>query len=117
MPRIRHKKAQKESLLYQEISKFFLAIALDDERVRGLSLTRIKLSDDGGSCIIFFYAPGGLKEYEQKRAWLILYKPSLRKALSRTIAGRYTPNLVFKYDDEFEKQQRLEQIFDTIKES
>lgn len=117
MPRIHHKKAQKESLLYQEISKLFLAATLDDERVRGLSITRIKLSDDGGSCIIFFYAPGGIKEFEQKRQWLVLYKPSLRKSLSRAIPGRYTPQLIFKYDENFEKQQRIDTLLDTIKES
>ena len=111
------KKAQKESLLYQEISKLFLSVTLDDERVRGLSLTRIKLSDDGGICFAFFYAHGGLIEFNEKKEWLILYKPSLRKSLARLISGRYTPELVFRYDDTFEKQLRLDTILDSIKES
>ena len=111
------KKAQKESLLYQELSKLFLSITLDDERVRGLSLSRIKLSDDGGICFAFFYAAGGLKEFNEKKEWLVLYKPSMRKSLARLISARYTPQLVFKFDDIFEKQQRLESLLDSIKES
>ena len=110
------KKAQKESLFYQELSKLFMSVAVDDEKLHGLSLTRVKLSDDGGICLAFFYCEGGLAEFEEKRKWLVLYKPSLRKALARQIPGRYTPDLVFKFDDQFEKVQRIESLLDTIKE-
>ena len=46
---------------------------------------------------------------------LVLYKPSLRKALASKIQSRYTPELVFKYDEQFEKQMRLESLFEKIK--
>ena len=83
--------------------------------MRGLSITRVKLADDGSICTIFFYTPGGLEAFKEKRNFLILYKPSLRKAIARAIPARYTPELVFRFDDTFEKQQRIEQILDTIK--
>lgn len=46
---------------------------------------------------------------------LKLYKPSLRKALSK-LPSRYAPELIFKYDEELEKQMKLEELMDKVKE-
>ena len=97
------KRSQKESQLYQEISQLFLRIALDDKRLAGVSINRVKISEDGGICTVFFYTPGGQDAFEKVLETLILYKPSLRKALSALIDGRYTPQLLFRFDDQFER--------------
>ena len=110
------KRAQKESLLLREISQFFLQITLDFPELTSLSVSRVKLSPDKGACTVYFYAPGGLAEYEQKRPSLVLFKATLRKAISQSIPGRYTPELIFKFDDQFEKQQRLETLLNKIKD-
>lgn len=78
-------------------------------------VSRVKLSDDKGVCIIFFYTTGGLEEFKQKLKILLLYKGSLRRALARSIASRYTPELVFKFDDQYEKQQRIENLLEQVK--
>ncbi len=108
------KKAQKESLLYQEISKFFLSITLDNPKLRPLLITRVSLSRDKGYVVIYFYSPGGLSEFEGLRKELVLFKPSLRTAISRTIPGRYTPDLRFAFDTLFEKQQRVDDLIQKI---
>jgi len=112
-----HKKAQKESLLFQELSKLYLALTLDEPKLAGLFLTRVRIADDGSICTAFFYGDGGLAEFEEKRPILVLYKASLRQALSKLISGRYTPAIVFKYDDQFEKQLRMDRLMDSIKET
>ena len=110
------KRAQKESQLLQEISKLLLQLTLDDHRLQGLFVNRVKLSPDKSICTVFFYTANGQAEFEEKVGSLILYKPSLRKAIAQIIPSKYVPEFVFKFDDQFEKQQRIDQLLDKIKE-
>ena len=109
------KRSQKESLLLKELSKFILELMLDDKELVGLFINRVELSKNKGACIVYFYDPQGPEIFEVKKRRLILYKPSLRKAIATTLDGRYTPELVFAYDTQFEKQQRIENILDKVK--
>ncbi len=109
------KKSQKESLLLRAIANLFAQTTLDDARLSGVAVNRVKLSDDKGVATIFFYTAGGLAEFKEKLPTILLYKSSLRRALARSINARYTPELIFKYDDQFEKQQRIEGILEKIK--
>jgi ribosome-binding factor A len=110
------KRAQKESLLLHELSSYFLRITLDDERLKSLTLNRVKLSRDKSSCTLFFFCEGGAEMFKELLPALILYKPSMRKALADQIEGRYTPQLIFKYDAPFERQLSVEALLDKIKE-
>ncbi len=109
------KQAQKEELLLRELAQLFLQIALDEPRLHDLFLNRVHLSPDKGMCSIYFYSPLGKKKFDEIFPILILYKPSLRAALAKRIPARYTPQLVFKFDDQFEKQQRIENLLEKIK--
>lgn len=109
------KRSQKESLLLRELSKMLLHLSLDDSELSGLFINRVELSKNKGVCIIYFYDPNGPEVFEQKKRRLILYKPSLRKGIAMTLDGRYTPELKFAFDEQFEKQQRIENILETVK--
>lgn len=109
------KRAQKESLLLHELSSYFLRITLDDEQLKGLVLNRVQLSRDKSTCTLFFYCPEGNSQFQELLPKLILYKPSMRKALANSINGRYTPQLVFKYDAPFERQLSVEELLDKLK--
>jgi len=109
------KKAQKENLMYQEISKIFLLITLDEERLKDLSVSKVTLSRDKSHATVYMYTPGGLADFEKKRPTLILYKASMRKAISQKIPGRYTPELTFVFDELFEKQQKIQNILEKVK--
>lgn len=116
-PRVREiKHAQKESQLLQEIGQLFVQMAQDEPDLAGLYVTRVKLSPDKGKCFIFIHTLGGIKEFEEKRPTLVLFKPSLRKALSQLIRGRYTPDLRFMYDAPLDKQRRVEDLIDKLKD-
>lgn len=110
------KRAQKESLLLQKISQLFMQAAMDDKKLSGITISRVKLSDDKSVCRVFFYTAGGKEEFSKILSTLILYKPSLRKALAAEIESRYTPELIFAYDDIFEKTLRLEGILEKVKQ-
>lgn len=109
------KKSQKESLIFKAIAQLFAQTTQDDPRLLGVSVNRVKLSDDKGVATVFFYTPGGLAEFQEKLSFILLYKSSLRRALARTINSRYTPELIFKYDTNFEKQQRIDGLLEKIK--
>lgn len=95
----------------KELSNLFLQISLDDSRLSGVTITHVDLSHNKSVCNVYFYIPGGLDAFEPIRSVLILYKPSMRKALAQRVPSRHVPDIVFKYDDKFEKQMKLENLF------
>ena len=109
------KRAQKESLLLRVISELVAQTALDDERLRGIFVTRVTLSSDKSSAIVSFYSHDGAETFKEKLEVLKLYKPSLRKSLASRIEGRYTPQIIFRFDDKFEKTSRIEELLNKIK--
>lgn len=110
------KLAQKERILFREISNLFLQIMHDDSRLRGISITRLKLSPDKSLCTVYCYMSEGKKFFDEKLETIKLYKPSIRKAISAKIEARHTPDIRFLFDDHYEKQEEFEQLMDKIKE-
>ena len=109
------KKEQKESLLMKEISSLFLKASLDDPRLSDLFINRISLSPDKRICTVYFHTSKGLEGFKEKLEILKLYKPSLRKSISNTIKGKYVPDLKFAFDDQFEKQVKMEELMEKLK--
>jgi ribosome-binding factor A len=110
------KRAQKESYFYREISNLFMRIVIDEPRLTGMYISKITLSSDGGTCVVLFLAPNGRTEFEEKRPTLVLYKASLRAALAKTSHGRYTPKLIFRYDEDQEKVDKINRLIDKLKD-
>lgn len=111
------KRAQKESLLFREISQLFLEAALDDPKLLSVTITRVALSPDKGVCTVYFYSPDGEDVFVSDLLPLVTqYKSSLRKALASRIHSRYVPELIFAYDKQLEKQQRIEHLIEQVKE-
>jgi ribosome-binding factor A len=108
------KRAQKEKLLLRVISQLFYEAASDDVRLAGVSISRVALSPDKGHCHVYFFTPEGKSAFDEKLEIMKLYKPSLRAALAKEIASRYTPEVVFKFDAQFEQHQKLEKILDSV---
>src|SRR3990167_11146157 len=109
------KRAQKESYFFREIANFFMQIAMDDSRLSGIYINKVSLSPEGGTCAVLFLSPDGKEDFEKKLPILILYKPSLRAALAKISQGRYTPNLVFRYDEGHEKTEKINSLIDRLK--
>lgn len=108
------RKARKEAQYLRVISTLFTAQAVEDKRLRNVFINRVELSADGGLCYVFFYSDQGETYFKEVLPHLILYKPSLRAALAQEIRGRYTPDILFRFDEQFEKQQKIEQLIDRV---
>ncbi|MDP3889015.1 MAG: 30S ribosome-binding factor RbfA [bacterium] len=109
------KRAKKESFLFREIANLFLQVSLDEPRVQGLFVSRVKLSPDKGRCTVFFHSLKGKPDFEEKLSILILYKPSMRSAIAKAMQSRYTPELTFAYDEDLEKQQKIDDLIEKLK--
>ena len=108
------KHAQKESVLLHVIARIFMQIALDEPELQGMSITRVRLSPEKSSCVVFFHGQGGLAEFEAKRKRLVLYQPSIRKALAAELQSRYVPRIRFMYDEQLDKQRHIEDLIDSL---
>jgi ribosome-binding factor A len=114
-PSLRQKKrAQKEKLLLREISNLFLQAATDDSELHGMFINRVELSEDKSVCTVYFYTDQGKQFFDEKCKRLKLYKPSFRKALADRLKFRYTPDLRFAFDIQYEKQISIEKLLDKI---
>jgi ribosome-binding factor A len=109
------KRAQKESLFLREFSSLFMRVALDVPLLQELSINRVQLSATKSVLTIFFYCAAGETRFKELRPSLVLYKPSLRKGMAQAVPSRYSPDIVFKYDSQFEKQLKLEMAIEAIK--
>ena len=110
------KRAQKESFLFREVSTHLAQLFAENKDLNSMVPTRVKLSPDKGRCTIFFTVPGGEQEFKEKLQTLILYKPSLRSALAKSMQSRYTPDITFKYDAVLEKARHIDDLLDSLKE-
>lgn len=116
-PKVREvKHAQRESFLLRELSELFLRVALNDPLLQDYYITHVKLSPNRGHCEIFFHTPRGFQVFKEHLSALILYKPSLRSALSKALQTRYTPDLTFMYDEGIDKQNKMEDLFRKLEE-
>jgi len=110
------KKAQKEAHLFRSIAELVRKVTLETPSLTDVYVTRVELSPGKSLCYVYFYTPKGVDYFHSVLDELILYKPSLRKALADTIKSRYTVELAFVFDKQFEKVQRMEELLDKIKQ-
>lgn len=81
---------------------------ISDERLKNLSVTRVKLSRDGSNATLFFEISGA-KEEQQQEAFKAMEsaKGYLRSKLASMIQMRTVPILSFVKDDSGEKGDRV----------
>ncbi len=109
------KKARKESLFLREISSLYLQASYDDPQLPLITITNVEISSDKGLCKVFFYCAEGKEHFETILDRLILYKPSLRKALASRIDSRYTPDIIFTFDTQQAIHLRVEYLIEKVK--
>jgi len=110
------KRSQKESLLLRVISQLYHQASRDDKALQQAYVTRVQLSPSKTVCTVFFYMAEGEDAFKKVLHKISLYKPSMRKALAQEINGRYTCELAFRIDEQFEKTRKIERLLDSVAE-
>lgn len=98
------------------IAELVRQAAVDTPSIGTIFLTRVDLSQGKTLCRAYFYTPEGKEHFETVLEDLKLYKPSMRTAIAHNLQKRYAVDLLFCFDEQFEKTQRLESLFEKIKE-
>lgn len=108
------KREKKKSLFFRELSVLIHKITVSEPDVAAVYISRVDLSADSGIIYVYF---ASMREpskelFEKALAKLKLYKPSIRKALAQSLQSRYTPNLLFLFDENAEKVRNINELLD-----
>ncbi len=109
-------KERKKAIFLREISSFIQRIALDEPDVQNVFVTRVEISGDAGICNVFFSGKDGEASFLKALEILKLYKPSMRRLLGKKMRLKYTPEIIFKFDEKYKKIERMERILGEIGE-
>lgn len=109
------KREQRKSFYLREISKMIMDIAHDEPILLDICPTRVDFSTGDGMCYVYFSSRNDEPGFKKALETLVLYKPSLRKALASITRTRYIPDLKFVYDETIEKSRRVDELLEKAK--
>ena len=100
--------------ILKEISSILLE-KVKDPRVRGVTFTGIKLSNDLKIARVFYSVFGQENQIEKAHAGLESAKGFIKREISLRMSLRYTPEIIFKYDTSLESGSHMERLFDKLR--
>jgi ribosome-binding factor A len=100
--------------IQKEIS-YLLLERVKDPRVRGVTVTGIKLSNDLKRARVFFSVIGEQDQIKKAQAGLDSAKGFIKREIGRRMSLRYTPEIIFAYDPSLESGSHMESIFEKLK--
>jgi ribosome-binding factor A len=105
-------------LRLQQLILETLATALqqdvDDPRLKGVTITRVKLAKDLSRALVFWsnLEPGGPRRTAERGIHDAM--AYLQALVADAMSTRLTPHLDFKFDEGLERAGRIQQIFDKL---
>lgn len=108
------KRAVKVADVIKNELSILLVSKVRDEKLSGVSISRVEVTDDLKLARIFYTIFEGAKNRGQVQKSLDKAKGFMRSHLARTMNMRYTPELQFRYDDKADKVRELEELFQEI---
>ncbi|PCI35870.1 MAG: ribosome-binding factor A [Thiotrichales bacterium] len=111
MQPISYRKKQVQEMLFKVIVTS-LHSKLADQRLRDVSVTKIKLNDSSTSARIYFSISADDSEQNKKDILKVLKKAKgkLRHIIAKTCELRIVPELHFHYDDTKHKATRVDEL-------
>jgi ribosome-binding factor A len=108
------KKKQRESVLYKEVQPLLKDVFIDSQSLRSYSFSRVEISKCGGMCRFFLI--NHLQDITSFEAEALnelkLYGPSLRRAVSKILGKKYSPEVKFVYDKGLAISQEIDLAFE-----
>ncbi len=95
--------------IHEEISRL-LVKGIKDPRVGFVTITAVKVTDDLHLATVYFTVVGTDEERKGTEAGLNSAKGFIRKELGKALRMRYTPDLLFRYDETIEYGSRIESL-------
>ena len=92
-----------------------LARKVKDPRVKGATLTGIRLSDDLKHARVYFSVMGEKEEIRRVQGGLESAKGYIKREIGVRMDLKYIPEIVFKHDPSLEMGQHMEKVFEKIR--
>ena len=86
-----------------------------DPRVKGVTVTGIRLSDDLKLARIYYSVIGTEDQVERAQAGLDSAKGFIKRQIGLRMALRYVPEITFLHDSSLEKGSHMDRLFDEIR--
>ena len=87
-----------------------------DSRVRGVTLTGIRLSEDLRHAKVYYSLIGDREDINRTQAGLDSAKGFIKREIGLRMALRYMPDIEFKHDPSLERGNSMEKLFEALKE-
>ena len=100
--------------ILKELS-FVLLDRVTDPRVKGVTVTAVKLSNDLKRASVFFSVIGEQEQISRAQAGLDSAKGFIKRQISLRMSLRYTPEIVFIYDPSLKSGSDMEKVFEKLK--
>lgn len=109
------RKERVEDQIRKEVSQI-IDRNLKDPRAGFITITSVDLSPDLKLAKIFFTVLGDEKEREKSEKTLIRATKFIQQKMASRIRLKYTPQIVFKYDNTLQQALRIEKILSEIED-
>ncbi len=102
--------------ILKEVSHLLLE-RVKDPRVKGATITGIKLSNDLKRAKVFFSVIGKKYQIEKAREGLNSAKGFIKREIGLRMSLRYVPEIIFEYDPSLERGSKMERLFEKLKKN
>jgi ribosome-binding factor A len=109
------KRADRVADLIREEVNRILVKDIMDPRVRNVTITDVRVTDDLRIAKIYFVPMGQDSPDEDVRKGLEKATPFFRRSLGGRLNLRFVPEIHFYFDDVFARGQRVERLFGEIR--
>jgi ribosome-binding factor A len=99
--------------ILREISNLLL-FKVKDPRLRGITLTEVKMSKDLRHAYVYYSILGKDEQKRDAQAGFESAKGFIRKAVGESLHLRYVPDIQFRYDISLEQGQRIERLLEEV---
>ena len=112
-----HRIERVNSLIRQEISELLQRQVKDPRLGNFIAVTEVFTSPDLKSAKVFVSHIGSEEEKQKTLSVLASASGFFRRELGKRMKLRYTPELIFQWDDSIERGDRLSQLIDRLPQS
>ncbi len=100
--------------LLREIADL-LVKKVKDPRIRGATITGVRLSDDLRHARVYYSVMGSREDFERTQAGLDSAKGFIKKEIGHRMDLKYMPDITFKHDPSLANGDHMEKLFEKLK--
>ncbi|MSP37061.1 MAG: 30S ribosome-binding factor RbfA [Deltaproteobacteria bacterium] len=110
-----YQRSERVGDLILEVIAELLRKEINDPRVRGVTLTGVKVSKDLRHARVYFNLLGGQEDRTAVLAGLKSATGFIRAKVSKQLKLRYVPEFEFTYDESEDSAQRIDELLKQVK--